>query len=205
MTEADPAEQIVENVVPSSRWPRLLTWRSDDGNLLESVRVQVSGDRIRAYGRIIGAPTADSPAFSASYDLATDDAGITKRLSLHALTGDGDAQVSISRDGESHWLVQGGQGMAHGEFSGAENVEVLRSAFFNALTIRKHRLHTHPDEVDVPVVYVDLPSLQVRETMVDYSAAADGITVISAVSSSKVTVDSEGFVIDYPGLSRRVD
>jgi hypothetical protein len=182
----------------------MLTWRSEDGSLLESVRVQVTGERIRAYGRIIAAPSANNPAFSASYDLATDDAGNTRRLSVHALTVTGEAQVSISRDGEKHWLVQGSQGAARGVISGAENVDVLRSAFFNALTIRKHGLHTHPEELSVPVVFVDLPTLQVAETEIAYSAAADGITVISAASSSKITVDNDGFVLDYPGLSTRV-
>ena len=51
---------------------------------------------------------------------------------------------------------------------------------------------------------MDLPSLEVRETVMNYSAAADGITVISSKASSKVTVDSDGFVLDYPGLASRV-
>ncbi|WP_237741630.1 putative glycolipid-binding domain-containing protein [Tsukamurella sp. 1534] len=192
-------------VITGGSWPRILTWRSDDGNLLESVRVQVTGDRIRAYGRIIGAPAGDTPAFNASYDLVTDDEGVTKRLSVHALTAAGESQVTIARDGESHWLVQGAQGAERGFFSGALSVDVLKSAFFNALTIRRYDLQTHTEEVDVPVVYVELPSLQVKETVINYAAAADGITVISPVSSSKVSVDEDGFILDYPGLSSRVD
>ena len=192
-------------MISGGSWPRILTWRSDDGNLLESVRVQVTGDRIKAYGRIIAAPSPETPAFNASYDLVTDDEGVTKRLSVHALTASGESQVTIARDGESHWLVQGAQGSERGVFSGALSVDVLKSAFFNALTIRRFDLQTHPDEVDVPVVYVELPSLQVKETVINYTAAADGITVISPVSSSKVAVDADGFVLDYPGLSKRVD
>lgn len=167
--------------------------------------MQVGGDRIKAYGRIIGAPSADSPAFNASYDLVTDEEGVTRRLSVHALTAAGESQVTIARDGESHWLVQGAQGAERGIFSGALSVDVLKSAFFNALTIRRFDLQSHSEQVDVPVVYVDLPSLQVKETVISYTAASDGITVISPVSSSKVTVDSDGFILDYPGLSHRVD
>ncbi|CAM3753249.1 putative glycolipid-binding domain-containing protein [Nocardiopsis tropica] len=200
-TSADPGA----TVITGGSWPRMLTFRSDDGNLLESVRVQVTGDRIKAYGRIIAAPSADGPAFNASYDLVTDDEGVTKRLSVHALTASGEAQVTIARDGESHWLVQGAQGAERGFFSGALSVDVLKSAFFNALTIRRYDLQSHIEEVDVPVVYVELPSLQVKETVINYAAAADGITVISPVSSSKLAVDEDGFVLDYPGLARRVD
>ncbi|MDF0530468.1 putative glycolipid-binding domain-containing protein [Tsukamurella sp. 8F] len=183
----------------------MLTWRSEDGSLMESVRVQKTGDRIKAYGRIIGAATEENAAFNASYDLVTDDAGVTKRLSVHVLTATGDTQVSIARDGEDHWLVHGVSGSTRGEYSGAKDVDVLKSAFFNTLTIRRHDLQTHPEQVDVPVVYVDLPGLEVHETTINYDAAADGITVISPVSSSKISVDPDGFVVDYPGLSRRVD
>ena len=59
--------------------------------------------------------------------------------------------------------------------------------------------------IDVPVVYVDLPSLAVKETVINYDGAADGITVISPISSSKVSVDADGFIVDYPGLSSRVE
>ncbi|MCA0157213.1 putative glycolipid-binding domain-containing protein [Tsukamurella sp. M9C] len=195
----------VATVITGASWPRILTWRSEDGNLLESVRVQLTGDRIKAYGRIIAAPSADGPAFNASYDLVTDDEGVTKRLSVHALTEAGEAQVTIARDGENHWLVQGAQGSERGFFSGALSVDVLKSAFFNALTIRRFDLQSHPEEIDVPVVYVDLPTLAVKETVINYDGAADGITVISPISSSKISVDADGFVVDYPGLSRRVE
>lgn len=49
---------------------------------MESVRVQLSGKRIRANGRIVAAATANNPAFGAHYDLQTDETGATKRFGL---------------------------------------------------------------------------------------------------------------------------
>ena len=63
-------------------WPAILTWRAHDVPRMESVRVQLNGNRIKAYGRVVAAATARHPAFSASYDLNTDEHGATKRLSL---------------------------------------------------------------------------------------------------------------------------
>ncbi len=37
-----------------------------------------------------------------------------------------------------------------------------------------------------------------------YSSAADGIHVLSPVSSSSVTVDEDGFVVTYRGLAERI-
>jgi len=64
------------------KWPAMLTWRSHDLTRIESTRVHVSGNRIKAYGRIAAAATDTHPAFSASYDLVTEDNGATNRLSL---------------------------------------------------------------------------------------------------------------------------
>ena len=61
--------------VKDSAWPAILTWRAHDVPRMESVRVQLSGNRIKAYGRIVAAATAVAPGFSASYDLVTDEAG----------------------------------------------------------------------------------------------------------------------------------
>ena len=48
-------------------WPAILTWRAHNLPRMESVRVQLSGNRIKAYGRIVSAATESTPAFSASY------------------------------------------------------------------------------------------------------------------------------------------
>ena len=54
-------------------WPAMLTWRAQDVSRMESVRVQLSGKRIRANGRIVAAATATNPAFGAFYELQTDE------------------------------------------------------------------------------------------------------------------------------------
>ena len=51
-------------------------------------------------------PTGSHPAFSASYDLVTDEAGETTRLSLTVTLAERERQLSIARDEENMWLVQ---------------------------------------------------------------------------------------------------
>ena len=105
---------------------------------MESVRVQLSGNRIKAYGRIVAAATASHPAFSASYDLVTDDSGATKRLSLTVTLAERERQLSIARDEENMWLVQDHQSQTKREtHDGALDVDVIFSPFFNALPIRR--------------------------------------------------------------------
>lgn len=166
--------------------------------------MQLVGNRIKASGRIIGGHCADHPAFSASYDLVTDEAGATRRLSLRTSLASGERHVSISRDAEGYWMVEDGSNHHRSAFGGALDVDVVLSPFFNTLPIRRFGMQHDCEDIQVPVVYVYLPDLSVRAAELTYSSGADGIHVLSPVSSSSVTVDADGFILDYPGLAERI-
>ncbi|WP_280480468.1 putative glycolipid-binding domain-containing protein [Nocardia cyriacigeorgica] len=203
MTHATDAASGQESPSPS-RWPAVLTWRAHDATRMESVRVTVNGNRIRATGRIIGGAGTEHPAFSASYDLVTDENGATRRLSLRSTTAAGERHASISRDEENYWLIDATGTHIRSTFGGALDVDVVLSPFFNTLPIRRFSLQHAVEDVQVPVVYVRLPDLTVQEASLIYSSASDGISVLSPVSSATVTVDPDGFLLDYPGLAERI-
>ncbi|MFD4293738.1 putative glycolipid-binding domain-containing protein [Rhodococcus sp. NPDC058505] len=185
-------------------WPAVLTWRAHHAPRMESVRVQLVGNRIKASGRIIGGHCDEHPAFSASYDLVTDEAGVTRRLSLRTSLATGERHVSISRDAEGYWMVEDGSSHHRSAFGGALDVDVVLSPFFNTLPIRRFGMQRDSEDVQVPVVYVYLPDLSVRPADLTYSSGPDGIHVLSPVSSSSITVDPDGFILDYPGLAERI-
>ena len=191
--------------VTEGAWPAILTWRAHDVSRMESVRVQLSGNRIKAYGRIVAAATPSHPAFSASYDLVTDEAGATKRLSLSVTLAERERQLSIARDEENMWLVQNHTGeTSRAAYDGALDVDVIFSPFFNALPIRRTGLYQRTDSVMCPVVYVRLPELSVDPAVISYSSAPDGIKLHSPVAETTIRVDDEGFILDYPGLAARI-
>ncbi|MGU3503069.1 putative glycolipid-binding domain-containing protein [Mycobacterium sp. C31M] len=191
---------------PAEAWPAILTWRAHDVPRMESVRVQLSGNRIKAYGRIVSAATPTDPAFSASYDLVTDETGATKRLSLTMTLAERERQLSIARDEEGMWLVRDHQNQtSRAAFEGALDVDVVFSPFFNALPIRRTGLHQAGSEaLTLPVVYVRLPDLTVELETISYTREAAGIGLKSPVAETTVTVDDSGFILDYPGLAARI-
>ncbi|MEV0029329.1 putative glycolipid-binding domain-containing protein [Nocardia sp. NPDC050793] len=201
MTNPAPAP---DSKPAAPRWPAILTWRAHNATRMESVRVTLNGNRIRAAGRMIGGACEDHPAFSASYDLVTDENGATKRLSLRATTAAGERHASIARDEENYWLVDAGGSHVRSTFAGALDVDVVLSPFFNTLPIRRYGLQHAVGDMEVPVVYVRLPDLLVQEASLVYSSGTDGISVLSPVSSATVTVDEDGFLLDYPGLAERI-
>ena len=189
-------------------WPAILTWRSHDVRRIESTRIHLSGNRIKAVGRIVAARSENSPAFSASYDLVTDDSGATKRLSLNVSLAERDRQLSIARDEENMWLVSGHEGESRDDYGGALDVDVTLSPFFNALPIRRLGLHHKAASVTVPVLYVNLPDLTVAAESTSYISAGpesgEAIKLFSPVTETTVIVDADGFILDYPGLAERI-
>ena len=181
-----------------------MTWRAHDVPRMESVRVQLSGQRVKAYGRIVAAATASHPAFSASYDLNTDETGATKRLSLTVTLAERERQLSIARDEENMWLVQDHQSSKRAAFEGALDVDLIFSPFFNALPIRRTGIYQRSDSITVPVVYVRVPDLSVELETLTYTNSADGFTLKSPVAETSITVDDEGFILDYRGLAERI-
>lgn len=198
MSEADRSD--------ATNFPAVLTWRAHDEPRMESVRVQLSGNRIKAYGCVVAAATSAHPAFSASYDLVTDELGATKRLSLTVTLAERERQISIARDEENMWLVQEHSGQtSRSAFDGALDVDVIFSPFFNTLPIRRTGVMPGTGEsVTLPVVYVRVPDLSVDVATIGYAANKDGIKVNSPVAQATVTVDPNGFILDYPGLAERI-
>ncbi|PRC43678.1 hypothetical protein C6A85_000000104095, partial [Mycobacterium sp. ITM-2017-0098] len=152
------------------------------------------------------AAASGHPAFSASYDLVTDELGATKRLSLTVTMAERERQLSIARDEENMWLVQEHTGQtSRSAYDGALDVDVIFSPFFNALPIRRAGvLPGSGESVTVPVVYVRVPDLSVEVATISYAATDTGIKLHSPVADTTITVDNDGFILDYPGLATRI-
>lgn len=171
---------------------------------MESARVQITDRGLKAAGRIVAGECSQHPAFSASYDLLLDDAGVTRRLSMRSVVAKGERQMSLSRNAEGFWLVDHGQGPRRADFDGALDVDVVLSPLFNALAVRRLGLHTSDQDLTVPVVYVTLPDLTVTAAEHRYTSKAGSISVVSPVGTARITTDPDGFVLDYTGLATRV-
>ncbi|QUR70005.1 putative glycolipid-binding domain-containing protein [Mycobacterium spongiae] len=184
----------------------MLTWRAPDISRMESVRIQLSGKRIKAHGRIVAAATATNPAFGAHYDLQTDESGATKRFGLTVTLAERERQLAISRDEENMWLVTDHRGERRAGYNGALDVDLAFSPFFNALAIRRIGIHERADSISLPMVYVNVPEMTVDAATVSYAGEGrlDAIKLRSPIAETTVTVDADGFIVDYPGLAERI-
>ena len=96
------------------------------------------------------------------------------------------------------------RGDSRAAYEGALDVDVVWSPFFNTLPIRRVGLHEHAESITVPTVYVNLPEMSVASAAISYSSIGDGMKVHSPTSDTTLTVDADGFIVDYPGLAARI-
>ena len=56
------------------------------------------------------------------------------------------------------------------------------------------------------MVHVNVPEMTVTAAVVNYTSAGslDGIKLRSPVADTTVSVDADGFIVDYPGLAERI-
>jgi len=188
---------------------KILTWQGEGTPHLESVRLLAAGGRLKASGRMITAATGDTDAYSTSFEMSTDEAGTFSRLGLRVTTAEEERQISINRTEDGLWLVDRGEGAERSAFDGALEVDVQNAVTFNAFPIRRLNLHRESGGATMPRVFLSLPDLSIRVTEQTYttvSTSADGavVTFASGDFTADLTVDDAGFVVDYPGLARRV-
>nr|WP_231846648.1 putative glycolipid-binding domain-containing protein [Mycobacterium leprae] len=112
--------------------------------------------------------------------------------------------MPIARGEKKHavgdWSTRG----KRGAYNDALDVDVVFSASFNALPIRRLGLHERVEEIILSMVYARVPELPVAADTVSYTSSIhlDGIKLRSPVRNT--IVDADAFIMDYPGLAERI-
>jgi hypothetical protein len=183
----------------------MLTWQADDGHGLEGARVLLGpGHTLRALSRLIRVGE-----YTASYRLVVREDGSLNRLSITSATADKERHLTLNRPEEGFWLLDTGSGGARTDFGGALDVDLETSPLFNTLPIRRLGLHKEPGEHTIPMVWVTLPDLEVRREEQTYrTVSVDEQGAVIEFSSddfsAEIVVDTDGFVVSYPGIARRL-
>jgi hypothetical protein len=93
------------------------------------------------------------------------------------------------------------------DLAGVVDIDLAFSPFTNTLPIRRLNLPIG-SSAKIVTAYVEVPSLQVTPDPQRYTRLATGEYLYESLDtdfSRRITVDSDGFVLDYPGLFRSCD
>lgn len=203
---------------------RSVMWVEPTG--AEYAEVTVTDGRLTAVGSAIG---GDPLPYRLRYDLVTDTDYVTKygyvtsRLMIRASGLGWRRSLELTRLDDGGWTVspwsEGEPGLPPpggdpAELRGALDVDIEGCPLTNTMPVLRHGLHRGLDPygrtVDFSMVFVTVPQLTTRlvpqhYTPLDRTGDEATIRYASGSFQAEVTFDSSGFVLNYPGVGRRLE
>ena len=196
---------------------RMLAWTGPDPDRVEAAQVLLGTGTLRARG------TSTAADYVLDWALDCDEDWATRRLSVRA-RGDGWARsLDVTRDDDAGWRARRRKGEASLEdvdlgplgLDEALDCDLALCPVTNVMPILRHDLVAAARaglelSVDLTTAWVDVPALTVHRSRQRYTAlgpASDDGAVIGFASegfTATITVDVDGFVVDYPGIATRV-
>jgi hypothetical protein len=182
---------------------REVMWWAWDGPGLGHLRLAVRESGVVADGVVLG--VTEGRPFRLAYEVRCDRLWRVR----HARVGvpGGPPKVELFSDGEGNWATSDGRAVTYLE--GCEYVDISETPFTNTLPIR--RLDLAPREsADISVAYFDGTELQPWPEPQRYTCLEQGgggglyrFLSLDGGFTADLPVDSDGLVVDYPGLFRR--
>jgi uncharacterized protein len=185
------------------RMVREVMWWAWDNPGLGHLRLAVRDSGVVADGVVLG--VEDGRPFRLAYELRCD-AYWRVRYACVGVPGE-PPKAELLSDGEGNWATYDGRAVTY--LKGCEYVDVSETPFTNTLPIR--RLDLAPGEyAEVKVAYFDGTELQPWPEPQHYTCLERGdegglyrFLSLDGGFTTDLPVDSDGLVVDYPGLFRR--
>jgi uncharacterized protein len=184
---------------------RDISWLPFKGQGIERLHLTVDSNGVLADSVIVG--EEEGQAFQLRYTIRCDADWGVRSLSVH-LQDDESQQLQLQTDGEGHWFNGSGQPVP--SLDGCIDVDITATPFTNTLPIRRLQLHPGASR-ELLVAYIVIPELTFRRNQQRYTCLethAQGATYryegLESGYTNELTIDTDGLVIDYPGLFTRV-
>ena len=167
-------------------------WRGTSSPSHERLTLAIDGSvRARAVVR-----TEDT---AYDYDVLLDPGWVFRDLSLNSSDG---RHLRLHREGSGRWSQDG---LDRPDLADAIDIDLAFSPFTNTLPIRRLDLPVGRS-AEIVVAYVVAPSLGVLPDRQRYTRRAVDRYLFESLDGDfarEITVDSDGLVVDYPGLFTR--
>jgi hypothetical protein len=196
---------------------RSITWAKEGRRGMETARVRLQRSRLAAVGKAAGSAPI---RYSLDYELTSGARYATKKLVIRA-RGDGWSRwMHLERSPAGIWRApHQARGVVRlrppgGEMSllkGAVDCDLAWSPLTNTMPVLRHDLLRGGGSVDFLMAWVSVPDLHVYPSAQRYTfLRRDGgysvvrYEAISGGFTAEIVFDSEGLVVDYPGIGRRL-
>jgi len=182
----------------------MLIWSIDETAGFDTAWVSVDGDRLTADGRAAGLL---AKSYWVDYRVETGNRFVTRRVLVESRWEGGSGTLDLRREDDG-WTVNG---EPRPDLDGALDCDLAACPLTNTMPILRHELHRKPGDQTFLMAFIEVPTLRVvssRQRYTHLATGADGGATVryrSGSFQSDLRVDSDGFVIEYPHLGRRVE
>jgi hypothetical protein len=196
---------------------RAVVWVKDDPFGLEFAEIALSPQSVTAEGMAIG--TAPVP-YRLDYTLETAPGFVTARLRASSRGQSWRRALDLRRDASGVWYIHAEQegdvdlppaGGDPTRLVDAFDCDLGLSPVTNLLPVLRHDRLSNSGSVELTAAWVAVPELSVQPDGQRYTllqAGSEHSTIryeaIDGSFAADITLDSDGIVIDYPGIAHRL-
>jgi uncharacterized protein len=164
---------------------------------MEHVIVSDDGGGVTATSHVV---LAESRLVTVAYELTCDASSRFRKLTMRVADASGERTLTLTSE-DAGWLADGA---SRPDLAGCVDVDINCTPLTNTLPVR--RLNWSGDAThDIDVAYVTVPELEVRNVSQRYTRLSPTLFRYESGSFRRdLTLDENGFVLDYPGLWRRL-
>jgi uncharacterized protein len=143
---------------------------------------------------------AENRLVTVAYDLTCDASSRFRKLTVSVAAAGGEQTLTLTSE-DAGWIADG---TVRPDLAGCVDIDINCTPLTNTLPVRRlnwSREATH----DIDVAYVTVPELKVRKVSQRYTRLGPALFRYESGSFRRdLTLDESGFVLDYPGLWRRL-
>ena len=184
----------------------MLTWSVHETAGFDTAWVSLDAARgtLTASGRALGQKPRP---YWLAYEFESDADYATRRMWVEARTETGTTTLELLREG-GHWTVNGA---ARPDLDTAVDCDLAACPLTNTMPILRHGLHEGPGDRSFLMAFIQVPGLRVVRSEQRYRhlyRLPDGSAIVRYRSSGfedDLTIDPDGFVLNYPKLGRRLE
>jgi hypothetical protein len=181
---------------------RLLVWEIDETAGFDSAWATLEDGQLRADGRAVW--QRPRPVWI-DYRLETAEAFVTRSMDVGARWDGGSASLRLRNDGGA-WTVNG---EPRPDLDGALDCDLAACPLTNTMPILRHGFQREAGDHELLMAFIQVPTLEVtpnrqRYTFLRRVDAGAKVRYASGSFRSDLTIDEDGFVLDYPQLGRRI-
>ena len=179
-----------------------ILWTGREYYSLENCLVDVTPSGADINSVIVG--KYEGRIYRVEYHIKTNPDWETQFVQVTSRHSNREQKFRLHKFGEDRWIAEG---QAVNEFTGCMDVDIVVTPFTNTLPINRLKLGVNESQ-EVRVIYFDLLKQQLRPVQQLYTRIGDlkyHYENIPNDFEADITIDENGFVVDYPSLFERTE